>query len=233
LLAEGFQGSVYEACNRQGKCESVIKVSSLLNQDSVSEEATFAKEAEEIGVGPKLKLVTRCQNAATKKWSEFIVMQRLSGPLLQDALPYKEVDIEDALDLYYKLLKEKKIAQNDLKGSNLMFDKGRLYLIDYGIASTMRIQGWKNFYNHMIRIATLFFKTLLGQGGEYAYWFRSLDEKAEAWITVVEAINHWLTITFPRREAVEFEFEIYSTQNIDDLSSASPTFRTWWKQRAQ
>lgn len=97
-------------------------------------ELKFGKIAEQLGVGPKIYGSVECEGDESFKVDEYILYQKLSGPNLNANYPYRPIDVIEGLDLYYKLLNETKLAQNDLHGDNLVSDEGRWFLIDYGLA---------------------------------------------------------------------------------------------------
>lgn len=86
------------------------------------------------GVAPPIYRTTKCPSGESKTVNEYMIMKKLTGPTLKYKYPYTASDVQHSLDLYYKLLIETHVDQNDFHADNLMYDHHRLYLIDYGLA---------------------------------------------------------------------------------------------------
>lgn len=109
------------------------------------DEIKAAEIASRLGVGPRIFGSTVCPLAEHQS-RDYILSQRLSGPTLTDD-PLRNMDgIKEAMDLYYKLIREGRILHMDFHSENLMFDtpssegeakKRRLYILDYGLARSL------------------------------------------------------------------------------------------------
>ena len=85
-------------------------------------------KAADSGISPPVFLYGHFDNIG------YIVMQKLHKTL-GDIYPYNVEYIIQAIDLYISLWEKNKIRQRDLKCNNIMInEKGRLFLIDYGVS---------------------------------------------------------------------------------------------------
>ena len=122
------------------------------NKQILGREFEFGRLAGEAKVGPRLYEEGNCQNPDMTTTSRteakkvrhpevanmigWILMDRIEGLTLSEDYPYLPLDIQQALDNYYYLLTEWRIAQNDFKGDNILIAGSRVYLVDYGLAWT-------------------------------------------------------------------------------------------------
>jgi tRNA A-37 threonylcarbamoyl transferase component Bud32 len=141
-LSTGLFGATYVVTKKGDKKEYILKTfhteKGSRSPKAVDKECEIARKAGEIGAGPK---VIDC-NSDPKKSKQYIVMQKLSGPLLGKYM----ADDDAVLDEKYlksfkkalKLLNENHIRHNDLHPDNVMIDGNRIYIIDYGRSNIVK-----------------------------------------------------------------------------------------------
>ncbi len=224
-LNRGYMGSIYEACKvgnswSADDCNYVIKVTQMYK---TRDEIKYTELAAEHGIGPKVFGSVSCKN--NDEMFEFIVMEKLSGPSLEAAYPYKREDVHSALKLYWDFYQKANIFQNDPKAENFMFTIRdgiqKLVMIDYGIATP----GDKTPYEHMRKIAIFLFRSLVGPR-----WYKDKDliQKAEVWKNVANGVKDFFDDHFPDRQ--QKYICVYQTANLQPLFDASVSFKNWFKQ---
>ena len=222
-IGSGTMGTVFKVCD-PGSCDYVVKVETSYGSDfkealkSLKKEVKMGKMAASLGIGPKIWKYGSCDNKT------YIIMQKMLKTLDDPSnYPYKKEHIVDALDKYYKLGKSG-LWQFDLKSNNIMFDsKGRLYIIDYGIAKT----SVNNLSEHMTDIGQLFLDTLVGRSvdewGANANWIRDKNDKQklDQLTLVYKTIHDWLTKNNLRTKKLR---EKVSRYDFSDQTYADK----WW-----
>ncbi|CAH6418975.1 Hypothetical protein POVN_LOCUS701 [uncultured virus] len=213
LLGAGTMGEVFELIKKGETSDRVLKRThySAAYMKEEWTEGKMAKIAGDLGIGPKVYGIAICPITegvfgfeGENRVYEYIVMQRLSGPTLVDDYPYKPQGIQDALTLYYNFLVKTGIAQRDPKGSNFMYDNGRLYMTDYGIAKlSTTYPTWTRaaFAGFMSRQAALLINSMTVKGDEYdaPQTWRDDDKtrRTAIWFALVEAAEAWMLHVFP------------------------------------
>jgi predicted Ser/Thr protein kinase len=136
-LSTGLFGATYIVSKNGGK-EYIMKTfhtkSGKRAPSAVEKECRISKLAGELGVGPK---VIECQSTSSP---QYIVMQKLEGPLLSEYESYYDIPMEDIrkFEKAMAILDQNKIKHNDLHLGNVMYHKDKIYIIDYGKANIVK-----------------------------------------------------------------------------------------------
>ncbi|CAH6418297.1 Hypothetical protein POVN_LOCUS70 [uncultured virus] len=204
-LGAGVFGDVY-ALQKETKAgplaDRVLKISSVYSETLENQpdwpEGKMGEVAGKLGIGPVVYAHTICEETA------YIVMQRLSGPTLDKAYPYKPEWIKAALTLYYNLAIQAGISQADLKASNLIFDGERLYLADYGIAEySEKYTEWgqADVGPHLKLMAVQLIDSLTVRAEHFEcadYWAKdNITSRTALWVELNKAAAEWLATFFP------------------------------------
>ena len=141
-IGQGLYGKIYEICTRDNKCDYVMKIVRLgdysVSKAQFKNEVALQKEAHKLKVAPLIVDDWICQKPSIG----VIIMPTLKRTL-KDILQSKKTTentkqkrIAEAQSLLKKL-QEASFRHNDIHLNNFMegFD-GKLYLIDYGQASS-------------------------------------------------------------------------------------------------
>lgn len=132
-VTSGTRGSLWKI---HGDDSKLLKFTPIFerSQKKISLENYASQIADETKIGPRVYSTGICDDYF------YIVVQKLSGPSLQEAYPFPVKYINRALNLYFTFLKNG-LVQNDFHAGNLILDtidkkkekeQQRLYLIDYG-----------------------------------------------------------------------------------------------------
>ncbi len=234
ILGAGGQGVVFEVCKKHNECVAVVKISQKLLPKSQSEpqsnEGFIASKAGKLGIGPIIYQWGRCKNKTKQNVvTDFIVMEKLSGPTLEASYPYKSEDIIAALNLYYNLLVNHNILHRDFKASNLMFNENRLYLIDYGVAVKFDISKItkKELANIMFSDASVLGNTLIGKfESKYFLLDQNMKQRAQMFRLVWNSIQKWCNshLEVPGIRNIQYSVE----DDINPLIAADVEFKEWW-----
>lgn len=170
-------------------------------------EIKMAIKAGEMGVGPLIH-GTLLEPIDGDHYMQYIVQDRLSGPTVDDLLPLITPEIViSGLTLYHTLLSKGHI-QGDLTASNLMYNKDRLYLIDYGFGNTSdEWEQWeaKDMETEFPRHCGAMREAMEGQvkrllssiSGKFRRNKSSTPVTKEIRATLVKAAEEWMSKTFP------------------------------------
>ena len=204
FLDRGFQGNVYTTC-KAADCRFVLKTIISKTPDEFKDFGSVSEKAGILGVGPKVHVYGKCR-LNNGQYVHYAVMDKLSGPSLEDKFPYVRNDIKRALNLYAYLF-QRGIAQSDLKGSNVMMNNGRMYIIDYGLGKYLMFPDniteafLIGYRTHMIAIGELLIKSMTYEyqrfGGKDTWIKSDTLTKTTAITTLKSAVNDWLTEKFP------------------------------------
>ena len=102
---------------------------------AVEKECQISRLAGEIGVGPK---VLDCSSTSDP---QYIVMEKLEGPTMKEKYGvYQKVPITEIsrLEKRIEILDQNHIKHNDIHIGNVMYHKGKIYIIDYGQANIVK-----------------------------------------------------------------------------------------------
>lgn len=194
------QAEIYNLTNT-GKPDRILK----FGRNDALNDAKYAKLAGIIGVGPIVYSTVIFNDEKEKQDKEkeaiaYIVMQKLSGPILAEIYPVSNKILINALKLYYKFVVETGTVQNDFHSANLMFDSTRLYLIDYGSTKPLADKKDKGtLYKEMRKAAIQLIDHIMNVGTSFNDWKHgSLSDKTIDWLILNETAEQWLTKTFPK-----------------------------------
>lgn len=136
FLSSGMYGATY-IVSKGGK-EYVMKTfhTKKRSPKAVEKECNITKLAGELGVGPK---VIECSSNVP----QYIVMKKLDGPSVQvknGSLSKVLMPPSDLrkLEEKMKILDAHHIKHNDLHLGNVLYHKGELYVIDYGMSNIVK-----------------------------------------------------------------------------------------------
>lgn len=191
-------GNLWTLCDAK-HCNYIIK--QIFKQEHTLEyfngESYNAQIASKLGVGPVVYRFTNCMSKKTGETDEYIIFQKLSGPTLAEDYPYNPLYIKQGLDLYYKLLTEANMVQNDLHAGNLMFDgpERRLYLIDYGVAQIIPKKFTTEEVKDYMQFAAELLVYALGETPK-AEADKDIEFKKASAVTFQKAIDEWMAAKF-------------------------------------
>ena len=168
---------------------------------NAQKETAMAKQASEIGVGPKIfhSGVVQKSNLCY----EFFVMERLTGPTLDEVYPYLKNDIENLMILLYKFVKHTHFILTDIHPGNVMLDMSknqrRLYLIDF--AGFEPVNENKSLFENIESVSQSVF-------GHFLQDFQTEDD-ADSIMNVTEGMLAFFKHYFPNEETfcfLEYKF---------------------------
>lgn len=193
ILDAGTGGTIYELTETTILKSShyVGPVEFAWNDIKGSDEVILGVKAWRLGVGPKIHRATILKGPTSNNDLLCIVMQRLSGPTLELIYPPTASILSNILDLCYVLIRNG-IEQNDIKPDNLMFDQGRLYIIDYGCAVVFYPHDLAEYFSSFIpeRIELL--------TSETDWWdTASPQDRSRIFLDLIHGGQAWLDEHFP------------------------------------
>ncbi|CAH6418300.1 Hypothetical protein POVN_LOCUS73 [uncultured virus] len=206
FLAAGGMGEIYALDRKGDPGKHILKVTSKSKAEWKAHgyltEGELGERAGKLGVGPRVYGFVSC-HAPYDRYNEYIVMDRLTGPTLDQVTPTAAY-IQRALGLYYVLYTRERILHYDLKGSNLMFhitpEETQLYLIDYGMAAYYPDESEDAIKESMYEAAGALVSSLTTnmKGYELKDTWSLLDPKTRTllWLELVTAAEGWLNETF-------------------------------------
>lgn len=198
LLDAGTQGTIYELTNttilkRTCYDEDYVDNPTFRRGDVATiAEVELGTRAGELGVGPRIHRSMVILGDIPEDDAIYIIMDRLSGPTLEVMYPPTPEMLVAILNLFLVLI-ENGIDQHDATLSNLMFDQGRLYVIDYGRAEPLRQNG-ADYFSRFIEVKIRAITVLSDQPQWNADTFHN---RACIFVDLMEAGQAWLDQHFP------------------------------------
>lgn len=229
FIGAGRGGKVWQAClttaEKERRCDYAIKIAWVRNRESwegpskYPSEGVIMKEAGDLGFAPKVYDFGACETVPplAGKHVEYIVMQRLSGPAMNEkpGRQWTTEDIDRMLEMHYDLFDKTGIYTTKKTFSMYMYDNQKLYLIDFeeagqpsshhssedkfSVMSSVIVSDWSHFLPRQIFVHFLSANT--EKVSEH------LHEKQDKLWELELAAFRWLKRHFPEEFRMQFTEE--------------------------